>query len=103
MTRIGNHVPDWDPASPTRTQLSFIDARRAYFNAKIDQTDEPVYVSLPEEDPDTADKCARLLRHMYGARRAADGWQEGYSTLMIWIGPVKADPAPTYFTTPTNA
>ena len=29
MTRIGDHVPDWNPASPTRTQLSFIDVSRA--------------------------------------------------------------------------
>ena len=97
MTRIGNHVPDWDPASPTRTQLSFIDVRRAYFNAKIDQTDEPVYVSLPEEDPDNVDKCARLLRHMYGTRRAADGWQEEYSTLMIRIGFRQGESCPNVF------
>ena len=27
--------------------------------------------------------CAKLLRHMYGTRMAADGWQQEYSTLLI--------------------
>ncbi len=27
--------------------------------------------------------CARLLRHMYGTRAAADGWQEEYSTFLV--------------------
>ena len=75
-TTIGDHRPDWDPRSPTRTQLSFIDVSRAYFNAKIHDDDEPTYVELPPEDPDHVDMCARLRRHMYGTRMAADGWQE---------------------------
>ena len=74
MTRIGKHVPNWDPSSPDRTQLSFVDVRRAYFNAKVDQDEEPVYVDLPHEDGDSGSMRARLLRHMYGTRRAADGW-----------------------------
>ena len=76
MTRIGEHVPDWDPSSPNRTQVSFVYVRRAYFNASADQDDEPVYVDLPPEDGDSGSMCARLLRHMYGTRRAADGWQD---------------------------
>jgi hypothetical protein len=76
MTRIGEHVPDWNPLSSKRTQISFVDVRRAYFNAKVDQDEAPVYVDLPPEDEDSGTMCARLLRHMYGARRAADGWQE---------------------------
>ena len=30
--------------------------------------------------------CGELLRHMYGTRLAADGWQEEYSTLLIRLG-----------------
>ena len=30
--------------------------------------------------------CGELLRHMYGTRLAADGWQEEYSTLLIKMG-----------------
>ena len=86
MTRIGEHRPDWRPDSPSRTQLSFIDVSRAYFNAKIDQNEKPTFVSLPGEDPDSLSMCGQLLRHMYGTRPAADGWQEEYSTLLIRLG-----------------
>ena len=85
-TRIGTQTPNWDPSSPDRTQLSFVDVRRAYFNAKVDQDDEPVYVSLPPEDEDSENMCARLVRHMYGTRRAADGWQEACASLMVKLG-----------------
>ena len=63
-------------------QLSFVDISRAYFNAKIDPGQE-VYVRLPEEDTDHGTMCAMLLRHMYGTRAAADGWQEEYSTFLV--------------------
>jgi hypothetical protein len=52
MTRVGSHRPDWDPASPDRTQLSFIDIKQAYFNAKIEESDPPTFVCLPSEDPE---------------------------------------------------
>jgi hypothetical protein len=59
---------------------------RAYFNAKIDQDDAPCFVELPAEDPDHGKCCGRLMRHLYGTRPAADGWQEEYSTLLISLG-----------------
>ena len=37
----------------------------------------PYLASLPEEDPDHASMCGRLLQHMYCTRGVADGWQEG--------------------------
>ena len=40
MTRTGDHQPVWDPASPDRTQISFVDVTRAYFNARLDEADE---------------------------------------------------------------
>ena len=51
--------------------IYFMDISRAYFNAKVDESD-PVYVDLPTElaQPGT---CAMLQRDMYGTRRAADG------------------------------
>ena len=52
MTKIGGHKPIWDPLHENRTQLSFIDVKRAYFNAKIGEDDEPTFVGLPGEDPD---------------------------------------------------
>jgi hypothetical protein len=86
MTRVGNHQPCWDPRSPHRTQISFVDVSRAYFNAKVDQDDNPCFVELPAEDPDCGKRCGRLVMHMYGTRPAADGWQEEYSTLLISLG-----------------
>jgi hypothetical protein len=85
-TTIGEHKPCWDPNSPQRTQISFVDVSRAYFNAKIDQDAAPTFVDLPPEDDDHKEMCARLLSHMYGTRPAADGWQQEYSTLLISLG-----------------
>ena len=59
--------------SQHRTQLSFIDISRAYFCAATDP-DDPTYVELPMEDPEHGIMVGRLLKHMYGTRKAADGW-----------------------------
>ncbi len=97
MTRVGDWQPVWDPHSPQRTQISLVDVKRAYFNAKIDPRDPPTHVQLPAEDPDAADMCARLLRHMYGTRSAADGWQEEYSTLLVSLGFKQGNACPNVF------
>ena len=86
MTRMGNHQPVWDPLSPQRTQISFVDVSRAYFNAKVDAKAPPMFVDLPQEDNDHHDKCGKLAFHMYGTRPAADGWQQEYSTMLIKLG-----------------
>ena len=75
MIRIGSHQPIWDGSSHDRQQISFIDVKRAHFNAKLDPSSRPVFVDLAPEDTDHKDMCAQLLRHMYGTRGAADGWQ----------------------------
>ncbi len=97
MTRVGSHQPDWDPKSATRTQISLVDVKRAYFNAKVDPREPPTFVQLPLEDPDATDMCAQLLRHMYGTRLAADGWQEEYSTLLVSLGFRQGDACPNVF------
>ena len=86
MTRIGSHQPIWDPMSPNRTQISFIDIKRAYFNAKIDREAAPCFVQLLSEDADHETMVGELIRHMYGTRMAADGWQEEYSTFLVELG-----------------
>ena len=86
MIKVRNHQPDWFPASLTRTQISLIDVKRAYFNVKIDPRDSPTFVQLPPEDKDHATKVARLSGHMYGTHKAADGWQEKYSTFLVSLG-----------------
>ena len=97
MTRIGDHQPIWDPASPERTQISLIDIKRAYSNAKIKEGDAPTFVTLPGEGPGSEHMCGRLLRHMYGTRGAADGWQEEYSTMLLSLGFQQGLSCPTVF------
>ena len=97
MTRIGQHHPIWDPLARDRTQISSIDVKRAYFNAKIDPDSPPVFVELPHEDADHGVKCAQLLRHMYGTRGAADGWQEEYSTMLLSLGFTQGETCPHVF------
>ena len=97
MTAVGGHRPDWDPRSPNRTQVSFIDVTRAYFNAVIDSRDAPTFVELPVKDEDHHDKCGLLLRHMYGTRGAADGWQEEYSTMLVRHGFRQGNACPNLF------
>ena len=62
-----------DPNSKQRTQVSFVDISRAYFNAPTNP-DEPTYVALPPEDPDHGKGlCGSLMRRMYGTQKAAEG------------------------------
>ena len=69
----GRAAPCRDPTSDQRWQISLVDISRAYFNAKVDQR-SPTFVELPPEHPEYGKgKCARLLRHMYGTRHAAQG------------------------------
>jgi len=102
MTRAGEHQPIWDPQSPMRTQISLIDVKRAYFNAEVDPNDPPTFVRLPPEDPDADSMCAQLLRHMYGTRAAADGWQEEYSTLLVSLGFRQGTASPNTFCPPNT-
>ena len=69
-----------DPKSERRMQISAIDISRAYFSASTEVC-EPTYVILPEEHKGLAKgQCGLLLKHIYGTRAAADGWQQEYST-----------------------
>ncbi len=74
-----------------------MDVKRAYFNAEIDPADPPTFVQLPPEDADSETKVGRLLRHMYGTRMAADGWQEEYSTTLVTFGFTQGDACPNLF------
>jgi len=85
-----------DGKSPNRVQISLIDISRAYFNAKCDPAN-PVYVSLPAEDPSYQDTCGLLLKHMYGTQAAADGWQQEYSSTMIKMGFTQGVACPCVF------
>ena len=71
-----------DPNSPDRIQVSFIDISCAYLCAATDP-DEPTYVELPAEDPDHKVLVGRLRKHMYGTRKAADGWHCEYAGCLV--------------------
>ena len=77
--------PDYDPNSEQRTQILMVDISRAYLNAKTSE-DDPIYVELPAEAGAPPGTCALLKRHMYGTRRAAEGWQDEYSTRLVEAG-----------------
>ena len=79
---IGRWKPCYSPSSSRRMQISCVDVARAYFNAKTDPTDQ-LYVRLPPEHPDHGSHVGELVRHMYGTRPAADGWQEEYSSFLV--------------------
>ncbi len=83
-TEVGAWKPDWNPTSSRRTQISCADISRAYFNAKTDEGSS-TYVRLPPEDPEHLTHGGLLLRHMYGTRAAADGWQEEYSSFLVSV------------------
>ena len=93
----GRPVHVRDPDSKRRTQLSAIDISRAYFNSSTEGP-EPTYVALPLEHPGH-DKglSGLLLKHMYGTRAAAGGWQQEYSSLLKSIGLVQGVASPCIF------
>ena len=91
------------PRSERRTQISATDTSRAYFNASMEDGAEPTYVMLPPEHPDYAKgRCGLLLKHMYGTRAAADGWQQESSGYMRSIGFVQGEASPCIFTHPSR-
>ena len=72
--------------SEDRVQVSLIDISRAYFHAKTSD-EHPTYVQLPAEDFDYGKGlCGKLLVHMHGTRRAAQGWHDDYSYVLGSLG-----------------
>ena len=86
VTQIeGEEIKTWDPKSEERMQLLLVDISRAYFNAKTDPS-RPTYVKLPSKAEAPAGTCALLRRHMYGTQRAAEDWQDEYSSTLVSMG-----------------
>ena len=92
----GEPKKTWLPTSPERMQLSFVDISRAYFNAHVDPS-EPTFVELPPEAGAAPGTCGRLLRHMYGTQKAAEGWQDEYSCTLRELGFVQGRASPCLF------
>ena len=95
-------MPDRSPTSSTRTQVSLIDMKRAYFNAAIVPREPHTYVELLSEDPDHGNQCGPLLRHMYGTRKAVDGWQEECSCTLVKHGFKQGTACPNLFYHPAK-
>ena len=74
-------------------KISFVDVRRAYFNAK---TSKETYVALPSEAHQEG-MCARLKQCMYGTREAGARWEECYTTVLIKIGFEQGKASPCTF------
>ena len=91
-----------DPRSDRRQQISAVDISRAYFNAETDPA-EPTYVQLPQEDRDRdRGMCGLLMKHMYGTKRAADGWQQEYSGFLRSLGFKQGVACPCVFVHPSR-
>lgn len=88
--------PVYDPDSEERMHVMLIDISRAYFNAKTDDCD-PIYVQIPPEASAKDDQCALLWRHMHGTRRAAEGWQDEYSSRLREAGFTQGAASPCVF------
>ena len=74
-------------------KLLFVDARKAYFNAKVDR---PTYVELPAE-VSRPGFCGRLNRCMYGTRWAATRWEETYTQSLERLGFTQGRASPCCF------
>ena len=85
-----------DGISERRTQISAIHISFAYFSAETDES-KPTYVALPPEDPDHREQCGLLRKYIYGARAAADGWQQEYSGYLRSIGFQQGEACPCSF------
>ena len=93
---VGEAPKTWDPLSEDRMQILLIDISRAYFNAKTDDS-RPTYVDLPPEANAPPGTCALLRRHMYGTQRAAEGWQDEYSSSLVAMGFVQGSASACVF------
>ena len=76
-----------------------VDISRAYFNAKTGE-DDPIYVQLPPEVGAPPGMCGLLRRHMYGTRRAAEGWQDECSASLVDMGFTQGAASPCVFSHP---
>ena len=93
---VGDRRKVWDPQSDERMQVSLVDISRAYFNAHVDPQ-QPTYVDFPPEMGAPPGTCAKLLRHMYGTRKAAEGWQEEYACTLRELGFTQGRASPCIF------
>ena len=94
-----NFLLSWAASHPDEigsneeVKISFIDARRAYFNARCE---EDIFVELPFEDQIDG-MCGQLEHWMYGTRGAASKWERHYSRVLVEAGCTKGKASPCVF------
>ena len=79
------HQQCCDPQIEQNFQILLCDIRRTHFNAKTSD-DDPVYFKLTAGADAPPGMCALLCKHMYGTRRAAEGWKDECSTRLLEAG-----------------
>ena len=84
----------WTKKSHTKMRTEFVDVRRAYFH-RLAQRD--LYREFPPEDQEPG-MCGKLDKSMYGARDAAQNWEEAYSAFTRGTGFKMERLRPVYFT-----
>ena len=80
--------------TPKELKLSFVDAKRAYFNARCE---EDIYIELPHEHQQPG-RCGKLKQWMYGTRGAASKWEDHYSQALSRMGFTRGRASPCTFT-----
>ena len=73
LTKYANYHPLWDPTSCERAQLNFVNAKRTYFNAKLDRDVIPCFAEVLLKAADKGKMCGERLRHIYTPRPTANG------------------------------
>ena len=84
------------PEDEQRTKILLSDISWAYFDARSSDAD-PIYVQLPHDAGYGPGQCALLKRHMYGTRRAAEGWQDEFSATLVAFGFVQGSASACIF------
>ena len=64
-------------------RLSFVDIRKAYFNALPERA---IYMRLPKEMGMPSNTVARQVRCVYGTRDAGKLWEDCYTQVLESIG-----------------
>ena len=71
----------------------FVDVKKEHLNAKCDEEE---WVELPDEFKNFG-RYAKLKRWLYGVRKAASEWEDGYARRLVGEGLRRGRAAPTFF------
>ena len=87
-----------DAVSKEPPEISFVDIRKAYFNAVPRRK---LHLMFPRELGVEKDKCAKLKRCVYGTRDAGQLWEDCYAHKLVEMGFIRGLASPMLFRPPT--